>query len=179
MSYSQVITKKITDMSTAELKERANTEAVNYYRAALVMDPQNPQARYEYEQACHRASVAPDPEVNRLYSLPLDKLKAEFETKGQAVEDNSLEAYRVKQAEIWMASQGRYAPNPAAAKIIVDRVNSLGLRGSVHELQFVFEQLVAEGKIDAPPEPVELYTREQLDGMSAAEMKVALQRMGY
>ena len=172
-------TKRIQDMSTAELKERANKDAVVYFRQQYEQNPTDPMAKAEYESACFRANQKSDAEVNRLYSIPLDKLKTEFESKGHAVEEQNLESYREKQAEIWLASQPRYVPTPEAATLMVERINALGLRGTVHELQFVFEQLVEEGKITAPAIPVPLYSREELQTMSAADMKAALQEMGY
>ena len=171
--------KRISDMSTDEIRERANKDAVTYWRQQLEQSQHDPQIRYEYEQSCHRANQKPDAETDRLYSIPIEQLKAELEKNGRTVEDQNLDTYRVEQGKIWMASQPRYVPSMPAANLIYERMNALGLKGTVHEHQYVWEALVAEGKIDAPAAPVVLYSREELQNMDAATMKKALHEMGF
>lgn len=60
-----------------------------------------------------------NPEVNRLYDMPLETIKQTWETKGPAIEAAELETFREKNARVWMASQPDYKPPPeAAAKLV-------------------------------------------------------------
>lgn len=174
-------TKRIQDMSTDELKERANKEAVTYYRQQYQADPHNPQSKYEYEQACFRAGQSPDVEHERLRNLPLEKLKSEWESKGQAAEDEGLDQWRSDNAEKWIVSQPRYDVTPENAAKMVKEIERQGLRGTVMDMQNAFDALVQRGEITpkhVAPDPVPLFTRDEFSELSAAEMKAYIQRAG-
>jgi hypothetical protein len=181
MSYSEVITKKnkpLNEMSLDELRAAAEDQGLKFYRDKAAADPTNEQARQELEQYAAQRGIILNPVVNRLYELPIDQLRNEFETKGAAQEAESLEQYRTKQARQWIASQPRYIPTPESADKIVAKLDSMGFRGSVFELDAAFNALVDAGEIDAPPIPVKLYRDDELRSMPLNQMKEYFEKRG-
>lgn len=154
MSYSEVITKHPHQMTTAELRAKANQEGLAYYRQQMEADPQNPQARYEYESYCHRLGIAPDPEVNRLKSLSRAQLAEEWTAKGKTIEAQELDSWREQNAAVWLASQPAYSATPENAAKLIAQMESRGLRGSVMDMQTCFDYLVKHGDIKPVPQPV-------------------------
>ena len=178
MSYSEVVIKHPNQMTTAELKAHANKEAVTFYRQQYEQNPTDPQAKYEYENACQNAGVEPNPEVNRLKSLSRAQLAAEWTTKGQAIEAANQDEWQAATAATWIASQPAYAVTPENADKLVAELNSRGLRGSVNDLAVCFDHLVAHGDIQPKPRPVppvKLLSNEELGQMSASQIKAYIE----
>jgi hypothetical protein len=172
-------TKHPSQLTTAELREQAEADGLRYYQQQLATDPSNPQFQYELECYCNQRGIRMNAEVNRLYDLPKEKLAQEWEARGKAVDEAELESYREKQAKVWMASQPGYTPSPEAAQKIVALVNKMGMQGSVADLQMAFDILCEKGELEAPAQPVPVYTREELSQMSAADCRRALEEMGF
>jgi hypothetical protein len=173
------MTKKPHEMTTAELREKAEADGLRYYQQRAAQNPHDAQAQYELECYCNQRGIRLNPEVNRLYDMPKEDLKTEWEKSGKAVETAELEKYREGQAKIWMASQPGYTPSPDAAQKIVALVNKMGMQGSVADLQMAFDILCEKGELEAPAQPVPVYTREELSQMSAADCRRALEQMGF
>jgi hypothetical protein len=170
--------KRPQDMTIAELRQAADDQGLQFYMEKAAADPTNDAARQELEQYAAQRGIILNPVVNRLYELPIDQLRAEFEQKGAAAEAESLERYRTAQAKLWIASQSRYRPNPAAAEKLIARLDAQGLRGSVYELDTAFNELVERGEIEAPPVPVKLYRDDELRSMPLTEVREYLEKRG-
>ena len=171
---TETTTKRISDMSTAEIRQRAIADGLKYYEQQYRQDPHNPQAKAEYENYVRSMGKSPDAERNRLYDLPLDELRAEFEKNGAATEATDLDAYRTHQAKVWLESRPEFEANPQNAGLIEAEVNRLGLRGSVYEIDQAFWNCVRRGEIvpNQIVEPVALpSSRAELYEMPLDELK--------
>lgn len=178
---SSTYTKKINQMATEELRKRADAEALNYYRQQMELDPENPQKVREYERYCQQVGVAPDKEVNRLKSLSKAQIAAEWTAVGKAQEARELDSWREGNASTWLVSQPGYAATPENAAKLIAELESLGLRGSVMDLQVCFDRLVKHGDIQPvpqPPTPVKLLSEDEMRAMPLDQLRNYIEDAG-
>lgn len=86
---------------------------------------------------------------SRLNTLSNEQLVPEWEARGKSGEEAELEKYRDGQASVFLASQPHYEATPANAKKMIAELDRQQLRGSVYDLNLVYETLVAKGEIEA------------------------------
>jgi hypothetical protein len=177
MSYSEVITRKNKrpqDMTLDELRAAAEDQGLQFYKQKYEQNP-TPEAKAELEWYAAQRGINLNPVVSRLYQIPKEKLAEEWTAKGKTVEHDQLDQWRMKQAEVWIASQPAFSPNGKDAKLICAEIERRGLRGSAYDLQICFDALVERGEIQpqpVPPTPVRLdYSREELYSMPIEELK--------
>jgi len=159
-------------MNTEEIRRRAVEDGLQYYQQQYEVNP-NEQTKYELDNYIRSIGQRPDREVNRLYEIPFDQLRTEFERKGKVIEDASLEKFREGQAKIWMASRPEYEATPQNAERLVAEVDRLGLQGNVYEIDQAFWSLVRQGMIVPKEivEPVVLPTHDEAYNMPLEELK--------
>jgi len=115
-----------------------------------------------------------DEQTVSLYQKPMEELTAEWEAKGKAIEAQELEAFRERNAELFLASEPRYEVTPKNGKILADKILSLGMRGTLSDIKQAFEICVERGEIQpkpVPPAPVHLHTADELRQMSTEQIK--------
>jgi hypothetical protein len=181
MSYSEVTIKRPKDMTLAELRQKADAEGLAYYKSQYEQDPNNPQARYEFESYCHRLGVSPNKEVDRLQSLSRAQLAEEWTAKGKVIVAEENDTWKANNAQRWIASQPAYQATPENGAKIVAEMESRGLRGSVADMEVTFDYLVKHGDIQPkplPPPPVHLPSMDEFRAMSSAEMKAFVEQAG-
>src|SRR5215831_7479371 len=120
-----ITTKRISEMSTEEIRQRAIQDGLKHYQQQYEANP-NEQTKYELGSYLLSIGKRPDAEIDRLYDIPFDQLRTEFERNGKAAEDANLEKFREGQAKIWMASRPEYDATPQNAERVVAEVNRLG-----------------------------------------------------
>jgi hypothetical protein len=177
MSYSEVTirrNKRPQDMTMDELRNAAEDQGLQFYKQQYEANPTQ-ETKAELDRYAAQRGIVLDPVVNRLHSLPLEKLREEFETKGKAVEDEQLDKWRMQQARTWIESQPAFEPNGPNGKLVAAELERQGLKGSVYDLEICFNALVENGKIqpaDVPPTPVRLnYSAEELRSMPLDKLK--------
>ena len=160
-------------MTTSELREATIQDGLRYYEQQYRQNPHDPQAKHEYESYVRSINQNPDHEVNRLYDIPFDQLKAEFESKGKNVEAANLDQFRERQAKVWMSSRPEYDATPQNAERLIAEVNRLGLQGNVYEIDQAFWSCVRQGMILPKEivEPVVLPTADEAYDMPLDELK--------
>jgi hypothetical protein len=165
-------TKRISEMSTEEIRSRAVEDGLKYYQQQYEANP-NEQTKYELDSYLLSIGKRPDAEIDRLYDIPFDQLRTEFERKGKAVDDANLEKFREGQAKVWMASRPEYEATPQNAERLVAEVDRMGLHCSVYEIDQAFWSLVRQGMIVPKEivEPVVLPTRDEAYDMPLDELK--------
>jgi len=98
MSYSEVTirrNKRPQDMTMDELRNAAEDQGLQFYKQQYEANPTQ-ETKAELDRYAAQRGIVLDPVVNRLHSLPLEKLREEFETKGKAVEDEQLDKWRMQ-----------------------------------------------------------------------------------
>lgn len=167
-------TKKFSNMSLDELKERANIEGYNWHLQQMRNNPGNSVIEAEFFEYCRQHSMHPDPEVIRAREIPLEQLRAELVDETRRVEATEKDSWQSLNAERWIASQPQYIVNPENGKKLANEVERRGYRGSVMEIQECFEYLVNRGEIiprPLPPAPVRIYSEAELRSMPMDELK--------
>jgi hypothetical protein len=143
--------KRIDEMTAAELKAHWQS--------------QRPQ---DFEQA--------DP----LQTMPLAELraKADAEARQQAVKE--LDERRVGTAVTFMSVTPAYKMCQKNAEAMEAELNRRGLAGTVSDLQAVFSDLAAQGRLELNPvlpRPKRIYSPEELRAMPLDEMRAAIAEM--
>ena len=166
-------------MTTDELREAAEKQALQFYRDKALADPHNEAAQREYADYCLLRRIDPvTGRPSRFASMSLAQIGQEWEAEGRKVEAQQLDQWREKNAERWLVSQPAYAATPENANKLISELNRRGLRGSVAELEVCFDYLVRHGDITPkplPPTPVELPTMDEFRSMSREEMKAFIE----
>jgi hypothetical protein len=177
MSYSEVIirkNKRPDEMSLSELRAAAEDQGLAFYKQQYEANPSQ-ETKAQLDQYAAQRGIVLDPTVNRLYNLPIEKLREEFESKGKTVEDEQLDKWRMQQARTWIESQPAFEANGPNGKLVAAELERRGLRGSVYDLQICFDALVESGQIqpqEVPPTPVRLnYSAEELRSMPLNKLK--------
>jgi hypothetical protein len=175
-------TKRPELMTTEELREAANQQAVQFYRDKALADPYNEAAQTEYNNYCLLQGIDPQSgKPSRFSSMSLAQIGQEWEAVGQKIEAQKLDQWRENNAAIWMASQPAYAASAENAAKLIAEIERLGLRGSVAEMEICFDRLVKHGDIlpkPLPPVPVELPSMDDFKSLSREEMKAFIEAAG-
>lgn len=159
-------------MNINELRELAAKQGLEARRQAVEQNPNDSEARQEYETYCQQLGVRPmDRENQRLYETDMDTLRKEWETKGQVIADKELDEYRTRNAKTWLVSQPEYVATPQNAEAIENVLNSSGMKGSVADIQLAYEIAIDKGLIEAPIRPVRLLTEEEQREIPLPELK--------
>lgn len=165
------------EMTTEEIRQIANKQGLDHYRAQFAANPQDQEARANYLEYCEHIGENPDPEIKRLYKMDTASLQKEWETKGKSVEEAELEAYRDKNAKVWVVSQPRYIQSPENADKLIACMNRLGMRGSIADLQMAFEICVERGEIEAPAEPIAILTEDEMRALPLDQLRAYTEKM--
>ena len=118
--------------------------------------------------------------LDEAYEMPMEELldRANAQLKEKA--DAELEIFRTQNAYTWMATEPRYKQTPENAQLITDMLNRLGMRGTVTDLAYCFDELNAQRKLDTnfvPPAPKPMWTTEELSQMPLEDVKAAIEQM--
>lgn len=135
-------------MSLNELREAAFDQELEHLRLHANHNPNDDASQAAYRNACLLRGLDADTgRPSRLNTLSNEQLVAEWETAGKSQGDAELEKYRDGQANLFLASQPHYEANPENAKRMIAELDRQELRGSIHDLNLVYETLVSRGEI--------------------------------
>ena len=156
----------------------------NYGAVTRRADDMSPDEVLEaYRQNCPE-DWEPTPEQkakNELYEMPMEELKAKADAEQKSQAAAELEQFRTQNAYSFMAVEPRYKVTPENAELMIGMLDRLGMRGTVSDMRYCFDELNAQRKLDVnfvPPAPKKIWTEAELRAMPLEQAAACIEQMG-
>ena len=135
----------------------------------------------EIREQWQKARPAEFAQTDPLYTMSMDELRAKAAAEARAAAAAELDQRQAQSAISWMASEPRYRPTQRNAEVLDSEIQRRKLAGTVSDLQTVFADLAAQGKLELnpppAPQPARVYSEAELRAMPLDEMRAAIAEM--